>query len=70
MQEETTEAKLRCVCGHRIVSEVWPSGKHIGYLAFFDDEPTSGIYRQRVKSCPSCGEQIGFSMLHRKNRSG
>ena len=66
-EEETTEAKLRCVCGHGILCEVRPGGKHIGFLAFFDDEPMSATYGQRVERCPNCGEQLGLPLFFRRN---
>ena len=58
-------ATLRCVCGYAILCEVQPAGEYIGFLAFFDGEPTSEIYGQRVKGCPSCGEHLGLPMLSR-----
>jgi hypothetical protein len=67
VQEEATA--LRCVCGHSILCEVQPEGEHIGFLVFFDGEPTSETYGQRVKSCPHCGEQLGLPLLYRINRS-
>jgi hypothetical protein len=67
MQEEgTTEAKLRCVCGHGILCEVRPGGEYIGFLAFFDDEPTSATCGQRVESCPDCGEQLRLPLFFSK----
>ncbi len=61
---------LRCVCGYAILCEVQPEGERIGFLAFFDDEPTSETRGRRVKDCPSCGEQLGLPVLYRVNRSG
>jgi hypothetical protein len=67
MQEEgTTEAKLRCVCGHSILCEVKPGGEHIGFLAFFDDEPTSATCGQRVESCPDCGVRLRLPLFFSK----
>ena len=66
-EEETTEAKLRCVCSYRILCEVRPWGERIGFLAFFDDEPASGTYTQRVESCPNCGEQLGLPLFFKRN---
>ena len=63
-------AAVGCVCGHGIICEVRNGGEHIGFLAFFDGEPTSETYGQRVKSCPRCGEQLGLPVLYRINRSG
>ena len=69
-KEGSSEARLRCVCAHSILCEVQPQGERIGFLAFFDDEPTSETYAQRIKSCPRCGEQLGLPVLYRINRSG
>jgi hypothetical protein len=55
------------MCGHSISCEVQPEGERIGFLAFFDDEPTSETYGERVKSCPRCGEQLGLPLLYRIN---
>ena len=63
-------AMLRCVCGHPILCEVLPEGERIGFLAFFDDEPTSETRGRRVKTCPNCSEQLGLPSLYRINRSG
>ena len=64
---EITEARLRCVCGFSIVCQVRPAVERIGFLAFFDDEPTSETYGERVQSCPSCGEQLGLVLLFGNN---
>jgi hypothetical protein len=63
-------AALRCVCGHRILCEVWPEGERIGSLVFFDDEPTNETYRQRITSCLGCGEQLGLPMFFLKKGLG
>jgi hypothetical protein len=60
-------AMLRCVCDRRILCEVQPEGEHIGFLAFFDDEPTSETYGRRIKYCPHCGVQLGLPLLYRLN---
>jgi hypothetical protein len=61
MQEE--EATLSCVCGHSIVCRVTSGGERIGFLAFFDGEPTNETYGQRVECCPNCGEELGLPMF-------
>jgi hypothetical protein len=61
---------LHCVCDHGILCEVQPAGERIGFLAFFDDEPTSETYGQQVKDCPRCSEQLGLHVLYRINLSG
>ena len=62
-------AALRCGCGHGILCEVKRAGEHLGFLAFFDDEPMSETWGERVESCPDCREQLGFPMLFPKNRT-
>lgn len=61
-------AALRCVCGHDIMCEVWSEGEYIGFLVFFDDEPASETYGQRVKGCPGCSEYLELRMLVLKHR--
>jgi hypothetical protein len=56
------------MCGHSISCEVQPEGERIGFLVFFDDEPTSETYAKRIKSCPRCGERLGLPLLYRINR--
>jgi hypothetical protein len=67
---EGARTALRCVCGYTILCEVQPGGEYIGFLVFFDGEPTSETYGQRVKNCPGCGELIGLPVLSRINRLG
>ena len=62
------EAALRCVCGHSIYCEVGTEGEYIGFFAFFDDEPTSETYGQRVECCPNCGEQLRLTSFFGQNR--
>jgi hypothetical protein len=69
-KEGMPEVRLRCVCGHSILCKVQSAGKGIGFLAFFDDEPSSETCRRRVKSCPYCSKQLGLSVLALKNQSG
>jgi hypothetical protein len=67
MQEEEAAA-LRCVCGYSILCRVRRAGESIGFLRFFDNEPTSETYAQRIESCPGCGEQLGLPLFFRKDR--
>lgn len=69
-EEEVAEAKLRCVCGHSIFCKLRSGGEHIGFLVFFDDEPTSETCGQQVKNCPGCGEQLRLPVFFQKNRPG
>ena len=59
---------LHCGCGHGILCEVMRAGEHLGFLAFFDDEPRSETCGERVEHCPDCSEQLGLPMLFAKNR--
>jgi hypothetical protein len=61
-QQEEAAVALRCGCGHSILCEQMRHGERLGFLAFFDNEPTSETRGERVKSCPGCGEQLGFLM--------
>jgi hypothetical protein len=63
-------AVLRCVCDRRILCAVQPEGEYIGFLVFFDGEPTSEIYEERVKNCPGCDKQLGLSVLYLENQPG
>ena len=68
VQAAAAAVALRCGCGHGILCEVRRAGEHLGVLVFVDDEPTSETYSERVKSCPGCGEQLGFPMLFTKHQ--
>jgi hypothetical protein len=61
-------ATLQCRCGYAILCEVRRLGEHLGNLAFFDNEPTSETYGERVESCPGCGEPLEFLKLWMENR--
>ncbi len=69
-KEARSEARLRCVCGYSILCEVRSEGKRIGFLAFFDDEPTSETHGQRIKDCPGCAQRIGLHTLMPKTPLG
>ena len=64
------EAAFRCVCGYNILCEVRSGGEGIGFLVFFDDEPTSETCGKLFKRCPGCGKHLGLPMLLRKKRPG
>ncbi len=59
---------LQCPCGYAIVCEVRSLMERLGAAVFFDDEPTSEIYGEQVKSCPGCGEQLTFLALLLRNQ--
>jgi DNA-directed RNA polymerase subunit RPC12/RpoP len=65
---ETTT--LRCACGYIILCRVRGAGERVGFLAFFDGEPTSETYGQQIERCPRCGTQLGLPELYRINRPG
>jgi hypothetical protein len=44
-------------------------GERLGFLVFFDDEPTSATYGEHIKDCPGCGEQLGLLVLLAQNQS-
>ena len=67
MQKDKQET-ARCVCNYCISCEVRSGGEGLGYLVFFDGEPTSETYGQRVRWCPGCGEQLELSTLIKKKQ--
>ena len=54
---------LRCMCAHAVYLALGNRGERVCTLLFFDDEPASETYGERVRECPSCGEQLGFHTL-------
>jgi hypothetical protein len=61
---------LRCACGHGIRCEVKRAGVYLGFLAFFDVEPTSQTRGERLESCPGCGERLGLLAFRARKRPG
>jgi hypothetical protein len=61
---------LICACAHRVLCEVSREGERLGTLVFFDGDEASETYRERVESCPGCGEQLGLLVFATKNTSG
>jgi hypothetical protein len=39
-------------------------GECLGFLVFFDDEPTSETLGERIGECPGCNERLGLLTLH------
>lgn len=64
-QEDAAAADLRCACGYSIHCRVRSGGKGVGFLVFFDGEPTSETHGKRVWRCPGCGEQLVLPTLLR-----
>jgi hypothetical protein len=60
-------AILQCACGYAILCEVRRLGERVGTLAFFDHDPTSETYGERVKSCPGCDVHLELPRLLLKN---
>jgi hypothetical protein len=58
-----------CSCAHPIFCKVKREGERLGFLVFFDDEPTSATYGEHIKDCPGCGEQLGLRVLLAQNQS-
>jgi hypothetical protein len=56
-------ARSVCACAHRLFFEVERAGERLGFLRFFDDEPKSATYGQRIQDCPGCGERLGLPAL-------
>jgi len=45
-------------------------GERLGFLHFFDDEPKSATYGQRIEDCPCCGERLGLLALFAASPGG
>jgi hypothetical protein len=56
-------ARSVCSCAYPIFCEVEREGESLGFLVFFDDEPKSATYGQRIEDCPGCGERLGLLVL-------
>jgi hypothetical protein len=52
-----------CVCGHGFSYELRREGERLGTVAIFDDEPASEACGERVRECPTRGEQLGLHRL-------
>jgi pyruvate/2-oxoacid:ferredoxin oxidoreductase beta subunit len=73
-QQETPEqqAAVLCrACGHGIYLKLERKGVRLGLLAFFDDEPSSPTYGERVQQCPGCGKSLAIhNVLTKKSPQG
>ena len=56
---------MRCVCNHAIAVLLLDAGEQLCTITFFDGEPTSDTYDERVRECPACSEQLGLHWLLR-----
>lgn len=56
-------AALRCACGHNIAVELRDKRERICNVVFFDSEPTSDSYGQRIRRCPCCGVELDLFVL-------
>ena len=63
-------ARAVCSCTHRLLCEVEREGERLGFLHFFDDEPKSATYGQRIEDCPCCGERLGLLALFAASPGG
>ncbi len=65
--------KATCSCVHSILcvvvgeesrrGELPPGLRRLGYVRFFDDEPESKTFGQRVEACPGCDKELGLAAL-------
>ena len=62
LQRETT--RLLCECGYNICCAVRQEGESLGFLVFFDDEPTSETLGEKIGECPGCNERLGLLTLY------
>jgi hypothetical protein len=56
-------ADLRCVCGYALLCALRREGERLGFLLFFDNDPTSETYSEQVENCPGCGVQLAGLMF-------
>ena len=54
---------LRCLCSYSIGVVLLDAGEQLCIITFFDGEPTSQTYDERVRECPSCGERLELHRL-------
>jgi hypothetical protein len=54
---------LRCLCSYAIAVVLLDAGEQLCTITFYDGEPTSKTYDERVRECPSCGERLGLHRL-------
>jgi hypothetical protein len=54
---------LLCVCGHAMSVLLRGKDKHMCTLDFFDNDPSSASFGERVIECPGCGERLGLHRL-------
>jgi len=54
---------MRCLCSYAISVALLDAGDQLCTITFYDGNPTSDTYEERVRECPSCGEQIGLHRL-------
>jgi hypothetical protein len=70
MRGQEEASALQCPCTHGILCEVRRLGERLSTLTFFDNEPTSETYSERVENCPGCSEHLEFLVLLQKNLRG
>jgi hypothetical protein len=68
--ESPSRGKVCCGCGHRVSYELRRHGERLGTVAFFDEEPASETYGERVGRCPGCAERLGVHALFGKGPPG
>ena len=67
--DDEEETRLVCACTHRLFLSWSARGERLGFLRFFDDEPKSATYGQRIQDCPGC-ERLGLPALFSAGRGG
>jgi hypothetical protein len=61
--EKGQKAALGCTCGYPLACEVERERERLGFLAFFDDEPTSSADGEPIQHCPGCGQRLALHNL-------
>ena len=59
---------MRCLCSYPISVVLLGAGEQLSTITFFDDEPMSETYDERVRECPSCSERLGLHRLLSRSR--
>jgi hypothetical protein len=55
--------EMRCLCSYPISVVLLGAGEQLSTITFFDGEPMSETYDERVRECPSCSERLGLHRL-------
>lgn len=54
---------MRCLCSYAISVALVEAGDQLCTIIYFDGEPMSETYDERLRECPSCSERLGLHRL-------